>query len=319
MYINWPNNLSSKATAFQAFEIASSASDSQCRPRFLFCLLARQANYIDSSVLVRLLAHPDAKGYEITVLVRSEEKAKKLQEFGVKTIMGSFDDNSLVESLAEEAHVIFSIAYVDDLPFAKALLSGLRKRHERLGDLLILIHTSGTGTLTAASRGQDTKGMYVTDIIFDDTNTEQIETLPPSYIKVYIILPSTVYGVATNALVDAGIQNAYSMQIPMLIKGSLRRGQAGMVGKGLPLWNDVHIDNCADLYIILWDAINTNPDAVRHGREGYYFLENGEHLWYKISKEIGHAMVALCLSTSDEPTSFSEEELLKYFGSLACL
>lgn len=48
-----------------------------------------------------------------------------------------------------------------------------------------------------------------------------------------------------NALVDAGIQNPHSIQIPTIIRASLDRGQAGMVGKGLALWPDVHIDEGA--------------------------------------------------------------------------
>jgi hypothetical protein len=56
-------------------------------------------------------------------------------------------------------------------------------------------------------------------------------------------LPSTIYGVASNPLVDAGIQNPHSIQIPLLIKASLDRGRAGMVGKGAALWPDVHIDD----------------------------------------------------------------------------
>lgn len=59
-------------------------------------------------MLARLLAHPDAKTYDITVLVRSPEKAKKLETFGVKAVVGSFKDSKLVEELSEQAHVIFS-------------------------------------------------------------------------------------------------------------------------------------------------------------------------------------------------------------------
>lgn len=61
--------------------------------------------------------------------------------------------------------------------------------------------------------------------------------------RTYIILPSTIYGIAKNPLVDAGLQNPQSQQIPALIKAALSRGTAGVVGKGLALWPDVHIDD----------------------------------------------------------------------------
>jgi hypothetical protein len=66
------------------------------------------------------------------------------------------------------------------------------------------------------------------------------------YVKVYIILPSTIYGIATGELVDRGVQNPHSVQVPALIHAALDRGRAGMVGKGKNLWPNVHIDEGED-------------------------------------------------------------------------
>lgn len=63
------------------------------------------------------------------------------------------------------------------------------------------------------------------------------------YVYTYIVLPSTIYGIATGRLVDLGIQNPYSIQIPALIKAGIDRGHAGLVGKGDNLWPNVHIDD----------------------------------------------------------------------------
>ena len=65
------------------------------------------------------------------------------------------------------------------------------------------------------------------------------------YIKSYIILPSTIYGIAANALVNEGIQNPYSIQVPVLIRAALDRGQAGTIGAGKNLWPDVDIEDGA--------------------------------------------------------------------------
>lgn len=129
----------------------------------------------------------------------------------------------------------------------------------------------------------------------------------------------------------AGLANKHSIQVPALIGASLDRGQAGMVGKGLNIWPNVHIDDgmiphrsccpltdsfsnlVADLYIDLYNAIKTNPDKVGHGRKGYYFGLNGEHTLYDVSKELGRAMVAVGKSSSEEPTTFTKEEINKYF------
>lgn len=63
--------------------------------------------YIGGSILQRLLAHPNKQNFEITALVRSADKAKRLEsEFGVKTVMGSLQDLDKLEALAENAHVV---------------------------------------------------------------------------------------------------------------------------------------------------------------------------------------------------------------------
>ncbi|KAI0920646.1 hypothetical protein AcV5_010330 [Taiwanofungus camphoratus] len=285
--------------------------------------------YIGGSVLTRLLRHPSANTFDITVLVRNADKAKRFESFGVKAVVGSHADLDKLEALSEQAHVVFSCADADDLPAIQAVLAGLRKRHASVGDLPILIHTSGTGVLT-----DHAKGMYATDVIYSDTNVAQIESIPDTavhrnvdlavvdadqqgYARTYIILPSTIYGFASGPLVDAGISNPQSIQIPNLIKASIDRKQGGVVGAGKAIWPDVHIDDVADLYVVLFDAVTKDPEGVGHGRAGFYFGENGEHTWYDIGKAIAQTLVELGVSKSAEPTAFTTEELIKYFGSEA--
>lgn len=102
--------------------------------------------------------------------------------------------------------------------------------------------------------------MHPTDTVYDDSNVEQMASLAPTqmhrnvdlellkadeegYIKSYIILPSTIYGVANHKLTQLGIANNHSLQIPQLVGASLKRGQAGMVGEGKNVWPNVHVDD----------------------------------------------------------------------------
>ncbi|KAI0701895.1 NAD-P-binding protein [Cerioporus squamosus] len=284
--------------------------------------------YIGGAVLARLLEHPSADTFDITVLLRSEGKAKILEsQFGVKAVIGTYQDYDKIESLVEDAHFVFHLADSDDVPLITAILSGMKKRHAKLGDLPNLIQTSGTGTLT-----DDARGLYPTETIYDDLNVEQIKSISPEaphrsvdlliteadtqgYLRAYIILPSTIYGLAKHSLVRAGVSNGISIQIPYLIRASLARKQAGMVGQGKALWPDVHIDDTANLCIAVFDAMYRDPSSIGHGWNGFYFGENGEHSWYQISKAIGDALVRLGISDNPEPTPFTSEELVKYFGS----
>ncbi|OBZ72275.1 Uncharacterized protein C2A9.02 [Grifola frondosa] len=191
--------------------------------------------YIGGTVLTRFIQHPNASNFDITVLVRSADKAKKLESFGLKAVVGSLQDLDQLESLASQADVIISCADADDLPAITAIVNGMKKRHDASGFAPIVIHTSGTAKLYWKVLTDHAAGMFASDAIYYDTDPDQIETLAPmqvhrnvdlmivdadakGHLKSYIILPSTIFGIATA------------------------RGQAGMIGEGKNIWPDVHID-----------------------------------------------------------------------------
>jgi hypothetical protein len=69
----------------------------------------------------------------------------------------------------------------------------------------------------------------------------------------------------------------------------------------------------ADLYIAVFNSILSNP-STGHGREGYYFGENGENNFYDLGKAVGQALVESSICKSAEPTPYTKEEIDKYFG-----
>ncbi|KAJ8072687.1 hypothetical protein PM082_016246 [Marasmius tenuissimus] len=287
-------------------------------------LLTGATGYVGGSVLSRFLSRSDAASFDFRAIVRSSEKAEKLKEFGIATIVGSHNDESVMVQAASEVDVVIAMADCDDLVAANLTLKGLKKRFKETGKPPIFINTSGTGVLM-----DDANGMYASKTIYNDENVSQIESLPPSqphrhvdlaivagdkegYIKSYIILPSTIYSIAHGKLFEVGISHSQSQQIPNLIKRGVQRGRAGMVGEGKNIWPNVDIHDLADLYSTLYDSIVSNP-ALGHGRAGFYFGENGEHSLLDISKEIGQVLVQLDKATIAEPNSFTKEEMNKYY------
>ncbi|CAL1702855.1 unnamed protein product [Somion occarium] len=291
-------------------------------------LVLGATGYIGGSVLARLLAHSDRDEFDITALVRSPRNAARLDSFGITTVIGTLEEAGKLEVLASQAHVVFSMADAKNLRAIQAILRGLRKRREDTGDLPLLIHNSGTACLN-----DDARGMYSSDVIYDDMKPEQIEALPSSqphrqvdmaiveadqrgYLRSYIILPSSVYGIVSGPLVNARVQNPYARLMPHFIRCALDRGQVGMVGNGVSTWNNVEIGELTDLYMILLETLLAEPEKAGHGSEGYYFAENGEHTWCELSRAIGVALRQLGISKNIEPTSLNEEEVAKYGGTL---
>ncbi|KAL1744558.1 hypothetical protein HDZ31DRAFT_64001 [Schizophyllum fasciatum] len=281
--------------------------------------------YIGGTVLARLLEHPRASSFRITALLRDATKAEKLKGFGVETIVGSLDDVDTIEKAASEADIVIATADCDHEPSCNALLRGLKKRFEATGKRPAFINTSGTSAIAV-----DTQGLTPSEVIYDDANAEQMASLPltnlhrvvdttiiaadvAGYTYSYILMPATIWGWADHALVRAGISNHRSIQIPNVIAGSLLRSRAGVWGKGASIWHSIEIGELGDLYMLLLDAVLRDPASVPHGREGYYFGAADEHTWYEASLAIGEAMVALGKSDNPEPTSFTAEEIAKWY------
>lgn len=69
-------------------------------------LIFGATGYIGGSVLARLLEHPKRDSFEITAVIRSATKAKDFEPFGIKTIIGSLDDDDVLERAASGADVV---------------------------------------------------------------------------------------------------------------------------------------------------------------------------------------------------------------------
>ncbi|KAH9856647.1 NAD-P-binding protein [Lenzites betulinus] len=285
--------------------------------------------FIGSSVLQRLIDHPQRKNFEITALVRNADKAKILEtDYGLKTVVGSLQDLEKLSTLSENAHVVIHTADCDDMAAIKAILSGLKARHEKTGDLPLLIHTSGTGELM-----DDAQGAYASEKIYSDLDLASIEALSPTaihrpvdltivaadeagYVRTHIIMPSVVFGVATNKIAAAGLANAHTILIPLYVRSALHNGTVGILNKGAAIWGYVYIEDIAELYIGMLDALLTTPEKVSHGREGYFFGAAGELSTGTTLKALAQALFDLGLTKSPEPSYYNLEQMAQYFESV---
>ncbi|CAF1136036.1 unnamed protein product [Rotaria sordida] len=292
-------------------------------------LFTGATGYIGGSVLTGLLQHPNSSNFKITALIRGDEgRAKKLGSLGVIPLIGSNDSHDIIEKAASESHVVIHTGdSADDLPSAKAIISGLNKRTQTTGKPVIYIHTSGTGVLI-----EDVRGKKGSNTVYNDLDPDQIDGLADTQIhrnvdllvtnsaqanpllKSVIILPPLIYGIGR------GLFNQTSIQLPILIRAALKRGKAETIGAGESTWDSVHIDDLVDAYIILFDQLlaaygpNAKSDAkpspyLTTGREGYYFAENGRHSWRQLAEKIGEVLHRKGAIKSSKVTSFPDDEI----------
>jgi len=264
--------------------------------------------YIGGSVLVGYKkAYPD---YEFVALVRSESNIPAVEALGVRVIKGSHSDHQIITEEASKADLILDAGDADDLELTKAILAGAKKT--TIGKTPILIHTSGTGLA-----GTDINGKRDPNyIVYNDNSVESIRSIPPTaphrnvdleifeadsagYVSAYIIAPSTIYATGSGPV------NRISQQIPTLIKEILAQKQTVYVGEGTNEWNNVHIDDLVDLYIIVTNLAlsELGPAAKVDSYNKFFWGSVGKHVWGDIARKVGTILHGQGLIDSAEAKS----------------
>jgi len=90
----------------------------------------------------------------------------------------------------------------------------------------------------------------------------------------------------------------------------LERKKGLMVGKGQNKWMNVHVSDLSKLYLLLAEAAAghvassssgpPNAGKATWNDEGYYFCENGEHLWGDVCKAMAVKGKEMGLLESEE-------------------
>jgi nucleoside-diphosphate-sugar epimerase len=241
--------------------------------------LTGATGYIGGSILAELLKD---ERFKVSALVRSEEKAKLLQEVGVTPIIGTLDDAEIITKNTAAADLVIEAANCDHLENAKAIVAGLEKRYNETGKRAIYVHTSGTGI--AINPTDYPYSGKLDPNVYDDTNDQQIAGIPltnlhrhvDDYIikhsdsyKLAIVAPSHVYGIATGL---DGISNTRGIIVPLIIKTALKQRIAIQINEGDNTWSHVHISDLTTFYQLLIDALLEDKITTK----GYYFSEHGE-------------------------------------------
>ncbi|KAF4125181.1 Nucleoside-diphosphate-sugar epimerase [Geosmithia morbida] len=256
--------------------------------------------YIGGTVYAFLTrAHPE---YDFTLLVRSEERgeAVKAKYPDAKLVYGSLDDADIIEKAASEADIVIHTAdSSDNVPSAKAIARGLAAGHTA-SNPGYWIHLSGTGILMFHDAATKRYGEApLADQTFSDVDgTKAVLSIPDEAIhrdvdkiaqaavsdavRLAIVSPPCIYGEGSGPV------NTRSIQVPDMVAATLKNGFAPIVGSGLTEWDNVHVNDLADLYLRLVEAAQDPAkradEAGVFGHEGYFFLGPGTHKWSDVAR-----------------------------------
>ncbi|KAF2846796.1 hypothetical protein T440DRAFT_404913, partial [Plenodomus tracheiphilus IPT5] len=88
-----------------------------------------------------------------------------------------------------------------------------------------------------------------------------------------------------------GLWNKYSITIPSMIRSALKHGQMVLIEDGSGVWGHVHVNDLADLYVIVAVKLLEKAD-VPTGKKGFVFSANGEHTWKSVAQKAADILVS---------------------------
>jgi nucleoside-diphosphate-sugar epimerase len=235
--------------------------------------LTGAGGYIGGSVAQALLA----AGHRVRGLTRSESTAQLLAASGIEPVLGTLDDSDLLIREARASDGVVDTASADHAGAARSLIAGLE------GSGKPLLHTSGSSVAA-----DDARGSYRSESVVDEETPWIVHPAKQARrdidlmvlgaagrgIRAAVICPSNIYGVGRGL-------GRHSVQIPFLAANARAQGVVQIVGAGLNVWSNVHIDDVVELYV---QALAAAPAGA------FYFAENGEASFGDIGSAIARRL-----------------------------
>ncbi|KAG4433790.1 hypothetical protein IFR05_010729 [Cadophora sp. M221] len=285
-------------------------------------LLTGATGYIGGSILSVLLKPSSGivPTHVISVLVRGEEKVPIFKALGVTPILfQSLDDSELLRKIASEHDIVIHTASGYHTSSAKSLILGLGDRVAATG-----ARTTGTSNLG----DQPITGAYSESHIFSDTEDIYAYEKKREAIQVYgqrttditaietglsINVPTTLIMSPTIYGIGLGQFNKLSIQVPSMMRHAITAGRAEMIGNGEGAWDYVHVEDLAELYLILLKRVLAGED-IPVGEKGIVFTPSGWYRWRDLADGIANALFELGAVPTKEVASISVEEAAKWAG-----
>lgn len=110
-----------------------------------------------------------------------------------------------------------------------------------------------------------------------------VETGVETGVKTFVIMAPDIFGLGTGPV------NRYSIQVPAMMAAALKSGYVGVIGEGETRWDHVHVEDVADLYLILLKAVLSGKH-IPEGKRGIYFAESGNHSHRERSAKLAKVM-----------------------------
>ncbi len=261
--------------------------------------LTGASGYIGGSVAHHLIN----AGIRVRGLVRSQEAANQLLARGIEPVLGTLEDEALLQHEAQSADAVINAASSDHVASVQTLIRSL------VGTSKPLIHTSGSSIV-----GDDVRGSRRSEAVFDESTPLVVHELKQARRNIdVLVLGAAAQGVRSIVLCPSLIYgqgqglNPNSVQIPFLVANALQHGVVQIVGAGLNVWSNVHIDDVTDLYL---------RSLAKAPAGSFYFAANGEASFAQIGSALAQRLGMRSVESLDPELAAQAWGVAKAYFSL---
>lgn len=253
--------------------------------------LTGATGYIGGTVAAKLIA----SGHQVTGLARDEDRAALLRERDITPIVGTLDDLDVLDGAARSADAVINAADADNPFAARVLVDALRGSGKRF------IQTSGTSIVSDNAGGQaggviysedtplnalpEKAGRIATDRMILDATNDGVHSA--------VICPCLIYGQGLGV-------RPHSPQIPNFISLAKSSGVPRHIGAGENIWSHIHIEDCADAFVLTLD---------RAPAGSFFYVEGGEAPMIDLNRAIGRM-----LDLGEATENFPMREAVRAWG-----
>lgn len=249
------------------------------------------SGYIGGTVAAKLIA----AGHTVSGLARNEARAAELRERGITPVIGTLDSFDVLDGAARAADAVINAADADNPFVARVLVDALRGTGKRY------VHTSGTSIVSDNANGEGGGRMFTEDTLLHPlpekagrvATDRMVCAAANDGVHSSVICPCLIYGQGL------GIR-PHSPQIPTFIALAKASGVPRHIGPGANIWSHVHIEDCADAFVL---ALERAPAG------SFYFVENGEAAMIDTNRAVGRM-----LGLGDATEAWSMAEAVRAWG-----
>ncbi|MFD1547470.1 NAD-dependent epimerase/dehydratase family protein [Nonomuraea guangzhouensis] len=236
------------------------------------------SGYIGGTVAAHLLQ----AGHLVTGLIRDRARAEELARLGIRPVVGTLDDTAVLAEQAHRADAVVNAASSDHRGAVETLIAALA------GSGKPLIHTSGSSIVAIGTQGEASEEIFGEDVLDAGSAWEPDHPIRKARVAIdRLVLGAAEKGVRSAVLCNSLIYGPGrglgrdSVLIAALVRQARSGGVVRHVGTGRNIWSNVHVDDVAELYLLV---LEKSPPGT------FYFVENGEESFAAMTGAIARSL-----------------------------